>query len=73
MASNMSPEGYKATRSEWRPRIRKPCARLGWCPHGVLVEQFPLASQSDPQEACMVYGHRCPAFEVAERAVDEGP
>jgi len=43
----------------------KPCQTLGWCPYGVLVEQFPLLPESDPRQ-CRRYGHLCPAFEVAE-------
>ncbi len=73
MRSAENGDRRKATRTEWRSRIRKPCRRLRWCPFGILVEQFPTASQPDPREACMVYDHRCPAFEVAEQAVDDGP
>ncbi|MCE9614815.1 MAG: hypothetical protein K8T26_11100 [Lentisphaerae bacterium] len=47
-----------------------PCLKLGHCPYGILVESFPLAPQGDPRR-CKVWGHECPAFEVAEEFADD--
>lgn len=45
-----------------------PCKKLGYCPYGYLVEDFPLKEQRDEQ-SCPVYGHNRPVFSTAE-AVD---
>lgn len=44
----------------------KPCGKLGYCPYGSLVEQFPLPSPGD-QRGCDRFGHLCPVFIAAER------
>lgn len=43
-----------------------PSKKLGYCPYGYLVEEFPL---EHGERSCPVYGHDCPVFYVAE-AVD---
>lgn len=61
--------------------IEKPCGILGWCPYGPLVEDFPLHGQmhGDAEfgrqplatpSSCMVFGHDCPVFYVAEPFAD---
>lgn len=58
--------GCGAENDNTKPVATKPCLKIGYCPYGVLVEQFPLATPGDPMR-CEVYGHLCPAFSVAER------
>jgi len=53
-----------------REKIDKPCKKLGYCPYGPLVEQFPLAEDDDP-DRCAVFGHVCPVFSVAEPFISE--
>jgi len=50
----------------------KPCRKLGWCPYGPLVEDFPLKETPD-KESCSVFGHDCPVFTMAEDFVDKNP
>ena len=64
--------------SEWlntqtiiAPEIEKPCHKLGWCPYGQLVEEFPLREERDEHFSCTVYGHDCPAFYHAEGFAEE--
>jgi len=53
-----------------RIEISKPCLKLGWCPYGPLVEDFPLKSKRD-SVSCGVFGHDCPVFTMAEGFVDD--
>ena len=46
------------------PNIAKPCKKLGYCPYGQLVEEFPLHSKS--KLSCPTYGHDCPVHYHAE-------
>ncbi len=48
----------------------KPCLKLKYCPYGVLVEDFELKEEPNEQ-SCGVFGHQCPAFQVAEKFVDK--
>ena len=50
--------------------INKPCLKLGYCPYGPLVEDFPLKEKRD-DVSCSVFGHDCPVFTMAEGFVDE--
>jgi len=43
----------------------KPCHDLGYCPYGVLVEDFPL-SKPRTEKSCKVFGHDCPFLTCAE-------
>jgi hypothetical protein len=43
--------------------LKKPCYSCGYCPYGVLVENFPLRRDSI---SCEIFGHDCPAFYLAE-------
>jgi hypothetical protein len=60
----------------WRGKVRPhlikvsefPCKKLGYCPYGYLVEDFPL-EEPRGDKSCPVYGHNCPVFYAAE-AVD---
>ena len=45
-----------------------PCKKLGYCPYGPLVEDFPV-EELRSEKGCPVYGHVCPVFSAAE-AVD---
>lgn len=40
---------------------KKPCHRLGWCPYGKLVEEFPIKEQKS-EYTCKVFHHDCPIF-----------
>lgn len=42
----------------------KPCHKLGWCPYGCIVEEFPLTEEGKVN--CRVFGHHCPMFYNAE-------
>ena len=48
----------------------KPCMRLGYCPYGVLVEEFPLRHGSDESCRCSLFGHDCPVYYVAEDVIE---
>ena len=48
-----------------------PCKKLGYCPYGYLVEDFPV-EELRSEKGCPVYGHVCPVFSTAE-AVDDQP
>ncbi len=40
---------------------KKPCHRLGRCPYGKLVEEFPTRKQINDYN-CKVFHHNCPIF-----------
>jgi hypothetical protein len=44
----------------------KPCHKLGFCPYGSLVEEFPLDTERPTMISCEVFGHNCPVFYCAE-------
>ena len=43
----------------------KPCHKLGYCPYGCLVEEFPIKMKSN-KISCDLFGHDCPMFYHAE-------
>lgn len=52
----------------WNKRVKavcKPCWEIKYCPYGPLVEYFPIGKEND-QKVCIIYGHICPAYKVAE-------
>jgi hypothetical protein len=49
---------------EYIKAICKPCWELKYCPYGSLVEEFPIAE--DSEYTCRIFGHICPVFKVAE-------
>ena len=65
--------------------IDKPCHKLGFCPYGQLVEEFPLHPEFEEQDLnkvaregkldtgynCKVFGHDCPVFYHAERIMED--
>jgi len=56
-----------AKKIDWQRRIKavcKPCWEIKYCPYGVLIEDFPL--HTDTSKSCRIYGHDCPVFYVAE-------
>jgi len=55
------------------PDVEKPCKRLGYCPYGALVEEFPLIHNRQNKLACTLengaivqFGHNCPVHYLAE-------
>jgi len=40
---------------------KKSCHRIGWCPYGKLVEEFPLREPLN-DFSCKVFQHDCPVF-----------
>lgn len=43
--------------------IEKPCVKLGYCPYGQLVEEFPFTGEHGVGRSslsCPVFGHDCP-------------
>ena len=44
----------------------KPCKKLGYCPYGTLVEEFPLRDDMNNKISCKTFGHDCPMFYHAE-------
>ena len=53
------------------PEGIKPCRGCGFCPYGILVEEFPLVDNED-EFSCSIFGHDCPVFYVAEPYLDDG-
>lgn len=52
---------------------KKPCHRLGWCPYGKLVEEFPIRKQVN-EYTCKVFHHDCPIYyQVEYTSEDYGP
>lgn len=49
-------------------KAEKPCHKLGWCPYGQLVEEFPLVHG---KFSCKVFGHDCPVFYHKENLKEE--
>ena len=45
--------------------IEKPCRRLGFCPYGGLVEEYPLRIKRDGK-SCKTFGHDCPIYYQGE-------
>ena len=63
--------------------VEKPCRCCGYCPYGVLVEDYPLHPEFADEKSlnnlnletgynCSIFGHDCPVFYVAESFVDNG-
>jgi hypothetical protein len=50
--------------------VDKPCRKLGYCPYGALVEQFPLLGDRS-FVTCSVFGHNCPVYTAAEPFQDQ--
>ena len=57
------------------PDLEKPCIKLGYCPYGQLVEEFPF---SENQLSCTIengaiiqFGHDCPVHYHAEMVKEE--
>lgn len=66
-------------RSKWlntkkviHPDLEKPCIKLGYCPYGQLVEEFPLRDEytklscAFENGAVIQFGHDCPVHYQAE-------
>jgi len=48
----------------------KPCHKLGFCPFGQLVEEFPITNNPS-NISCKVFGHNCPVFYCGESISEE--
>jgi len=49
----------------WKHKeIVKPCHKLGFCPYGQLVEEYPIKRRN--KYSCKTYGHECPVYYQAE-------
>ena len=52
--------------------IKKPCIKLGYCPYGQLVEEYPLGDKRTKLSctidngAIIPFGHDCPVHYLAE-------
>jgi len=50
----------------------KPCHKLGFCPYGQIIEEFPIDFFKKRTEfSCKVFGHNCPVFYCAEPLSEE--
>jgi len=49
---------------------KKPCHRLGWCPYGKLVEEYPIREQISDY-TCKVFHHDCPIYYQVEYTSEE--
>ncbi|GEM_PF-2752383 len=61
-------EGLALTRADLHPRADEfmaPCDTCGFCPYGILVENFPLGRRRD-SFSCETFGHDCPVFYLGE-------
>ena len=69
----------KQKQSQWlnttkviNPEVKKPCIKLGYCPYGGLVEEYPLGEKktglscSNENGAIIQFGHDCPAHYLGE-------
>ena len=67
----MSGEYLKALLNK-KPNIKygKPCYKLGFCPYGPLVEEFPLIMPRT-DISCKTFGHNCPVFYCGEDMIEE--
>lgn len=55
---------------EMEIKIDKPCRKLGYCPYGALIEEFPLKKRRT-KKSCKIFGHECAVFYIAEGFVDK--
>jgi hypothetical protein len=68
----MTQKGYWLnTKEPTHPELEKPCIKLGYCPYGQLVEEFPFhrrskLSCSNENGAIIQFGHDCPVHYHAE-------
>jgi len=50
-------------------RLDKPCHKLGYCPYGTIVEEYPLTLKRT-KLSCKIFGHNCPVFYQAENITE---
>jgi hypothetical protein len=48
----------------------KPCHRLGFCPYGSIVEEFPIRDQ-ESDFTCKIFFHDCPIFYCIEYSAEK--
>jgi hypothetical protein len=48
---------------------KKPCYKLGYCPYGSLVEEYPI-TKLRTKFSCKTFGHNCPMFYLAEEITE---
>ena len=64
------------TKTVLHPDLEKPCIKLGYCPYGQLVEEFPIRPDGENTRlscslengAIIQFGHDCPVHYHAEMA-----
>ncbi|MHA1105182.1 MAG: hypothetical protein ACTSPN_05610 [Promethearchaeota archaeon] len=49
---------------------KKPCHRLGLCPYGKIIEEFPIEDQNS-EFMCKVFHHNCPIFYHVENTSEK--
>jgi hypothetical protein len=49
---------------------KKPCHRLGWCPYGKLIEEFPIREE-ESEFTCKIFQHDCPVFYHVEYTAEK--
>lgn len=49
---------------------KKPCHRLGLCPYGKIIEEFPIEDQNN-EFMCNVFHHNCPIFYHVENTSEK--
>ena len=60
------PKGWLNTTKIIAPKVAKPCKKLGYCPYGQLVEEFPIPARRG-KYSCPIFGHHCPVHYHMER------
>jgi len=66
------PSIWLNTKEVIHPDIEKPCIKLGYCPYGQLIEEFPLSHPHTKLSCCFEngaitqFGHDCPVHYHAE-------
>jgi hypothetical protein len=60
------PKGWLNTKKIIAPKVAKPCKKLGYCPYGQLVEEFPVRKKRS-KYSCHIFGHDCPVHYHMEK------
>jgi hypothetical protein len=51
-------------------KINKPCKKCGFCPYGILVEEYPLKNPRT-NRSCKMFGHDCPTYSVPQPITED--
>jgi hypothetical protein len=49
---------------------KKPCHRLGYCPYGSIIEEFPIRDGTS-DFTCKIFRHDCPIFYCIEYSAEK--